>query len=145
MKSKKEHIRIGFGSSLLLLVFVVISFVSFAVLSLSSAITDQKLSNKIYQKNIDYYNANNLAQEQLATIDAKLAKAYEMVNTPEEFYELVSPESKFSIPVSEYQELQLTVEHNYPVNAGEKFYKITQFQLVSIKTTELNTDLPVFQ
>lgn len=145
MKSKKEHIRIGFGSSLLLLVFVVISFVSFAVLSLSSAITDQKLTNKISQKNENYYKASNLAQEQLAKIDEKLAKAYELAEDSDEYYELVSSESKFTIDVSDYQELQVSIQHKYPEDSGDCFYDITQFQLVSVNTPELDTDLPVFQ
>ena len=73
---KKQGMSISIGSSTMLLIFVVISLVSFSVLSLSSAITDRKFTDKIKQKNLTYYNACNLAEEKIAEIDAMLAEAY---------------------------------------------------------------------
>lgn len=145
MKKNKEVIRIGFGSSLLLLVFIVISFISFAVLSLSSAITDRNLTQKIYDKNIAYYEACNLAQEQLAQIDTLLQNAYRESISEEKYFEVVSQNSKFTIPVSEYQDLFVEVTHQYPKKDGDCFYKITAFHLVNIYTPEAEQFLPVMQ
>lgn len=145
MKKRNDVVRIGFGSSSLLLVFVVISFVSFAVLSLSSALTDRNLTAKIYEKNLSYYDACNLAEEQLSQIDTLLENAYLNSSSPEEFYEKVSAETTFTIPVSEFQELSVTVSHHYPEDEGDTLYDVTGFQLFNHHTPAIESDLPVFQ
>jgi len=71
---KKQGMSVSIGSSTMLLIFVVISLVSFSVLSLSSAITDKKFADKVKQKNISYYDACNLAEEQLAEVNKELAQ-----------------------------------------------------------------------
>ena len=53
---RKQVPGVNIGSSTMLLIFVIISLVSFSVLSLSSAITDKKFTENIRQKNITYYN-----------------------------------------------------------------------------------------
>ena len=93
MKKRKSIGSMSVGSSILLLVFVIVSLVSFAVLSLSSAITDKKLTAQISEKNSSYYQACNLAEEYLAQIDSNLQTAYESSISEEGFYELVSTDN----------------------------------------------------
>lgn len=145
MKKKEHHIRIGFGSSILLLVFIVISFVSFAVLSLSSAIADQKITDKIRQKNSQYYEAYNEAQDRLAELDETLQQKYEETDSMDSYFKEVERESRFTVPVSGYQELLVQVRHLYPEKDGDGFYAIEKFQLVQTGTPELDTHLPVLQ
>lgn len=142
---KKYGMSVSIGSSTLLLIFVVISLVSFSVLSLSSAITDKRFAEKIKQKNISYYNACNLAEEQLHEIDAMLAKAYSTSATESEYFEQVKSGTSFSIPVSDYQELQVVVEFLYPVIEGDIYYKIVSYSLVNVNTPELDEGLMLLQ
>ena len=145
MKKRKSIGSMSLGSSILLLVFVVVSLVSFAVLSLSSAITDKKLTTQISEKNSSYYQACNLAEEYLAQIDLNLQTAYESSISQEGFYELVSTGSNFSIPVSDFQELYVAITYTYPQEEGDTFYTIDEWKLISTNTPEIDNSLPLMQ
>ena len=145
MKKRKSIGSMSLGSSILLLVFVVVSLVSFAVLSLSSAITDKKLTTQISKKNSNYYQACNLAEEYLAQIDLNLQTAYESSISQEGFYELVSTGSNFSIPVSDFQELYVAITYTYPQEEGDTFYTIDEWKLISTNTPEIDNSLPLMQ
>jgi len=142
---KKQGMSMSIGSSTMLLIFVVISLVSFSVLSLSSAVTDKKFTDNIKQKNITYYNACNIAEEQLCLTDAMLAQAYVSCESKEAYYEAVSQGTVITVPVSDYQELQVEVEFLYPVEAGDSFYRITSYSLVNTDTPEIDEGLHLLQ
>lgn len=142
---KKNSMSISIGSSTLLLIFVVISLVSFSVLSLSSAITDQRFTEKIKQKNISYYDACNLAEEQLCALDTELAEAYAASETEADYFKQVSSGTTISIPVSDYQELQVVTEFLYPLNEGDGFYRIASYSLINVNTPELEEGLMLLQ
>lgn len=145
MKKRKSVGSMSLGSSILLLVFVVVSLVSFAVLSLSSAITDKTLTTQISEKSIEYYEACNLAEDQLAQIDSKLQAAYESSISKEGFYELVSTGSDFTIPVSDLQSLLVSLTYTYPEQSGDTFYIINDWKLVNVSTPEIDNSLPLLQ
>lgn len=145
MKKRKSIGSMSLGSSILLLVFVIVSLVSFAVLSLSSAITDKKLTTQISEKNSSYYQSCNLAEEYLAQIDSNLQTAYESSISEEGFYELVSTGSDFSIPVSDFQELYVAITYTYPQEEGDTFYTIDEWKLISTNTPEIDNSLPLMQ
>ena len=142
---KKQGMGISIGSSTLLLIFVVISLVSFSVLSLSSAITDKKFTEKIKQKNLTYYNACNMAEEQLKELDTTLATAYIHSASEEEYYEQTGKEATIAVPTSDYQELQVKVECLYPMLEGDPYYKIISYSLVNVDTPPLDEELMLFQ
>ena len=58
------------GSASILLVFVILCLVSFAVLSIVSANADSKLSARVLERTTAYYAACNQAEEQIASLDA---------------------------------------------------------------------------
>lgn len=142
---KKQGMSVSIGSSTMLLIFVVISLVSFSVLSLSSAITDKKFADKVKQKNISYYNACNLAEEQLAEIDITLSDAYILAADENSYFDQVGEGTTITIPVSEYQELQVVVHYLYPLMEGDSYYKIESYSLVNINTPELDEGLMLLQ
>ena len=142
---KKTGMSVSIGSSTMLLIFVVISLVSFAVLSLSSAITDKKFTDKIKHKNISYYNACNTAEEQLGELDTILAKAYSTSANEAEYYSQVDEGTTLTVPVSDYQELQVVVEFLYPEKQGDPYYRINSYSLVNINTPELDEGLLLLQ
>lgn len=138
---KKQFLNISIGSSTMLLIFVVISLVSFSVLSLSSAVTDQKLTENIKLKNLAYYNACNIAEEEIAIIDAMLASAYSSSTTKEAYFNQISAESLIEVPVSEYQQLQIVLKHLYPEAEGDPYYEIVKYSLCTTNTPELDNHL----
>lgn len=142
---KKTGMSVSIGSSTMLLIFVVISLVSFSVLSLSSAITDKKFTEKIKQKNLTYYEACNLAEEELCTIDTMLSQAY--ISCPDEaaYFAQVSEGTTIRIPVSDYQELQVIVTFLYPEKEGDSYYAIQSYSLVNTNTPDLDEGLMLLQ
>ena len=142
---KKNNFRFHIGSSSLLLIFIVLSLVSFAVLSLSSSIADKKLTDKMIKKTSDYYTACNEAEEKLATLDSYLLKLYESGVSEEDYFETAKESTSFAVTVSEYQALEVDVAFLYPENKEGPFYEITEWSLVNTHTPENDTTLPVFK
>lgn len=75
-KSKRSSSRTGLsiGASSILVIFVLLCLVTFAVLSLVSATADKALSDKNLEHITAYYAAETTAYEKLAKIDAVLAQ-----------------------------------------------------------------------
>ena len=69
MNHKKSFPIVNMGTSLLLVVFIVICLIVFATLSLSSSLRDQKYSDQAVLKTENYYLAYSKAQKQLKKID----------------------------------------------------------------------------
>lgn len=142
---RKYGMSISIGSSTMLLIFVVISLVSFSVLSLSSAVTDRKFTDNIQNKNLSYYNACNQAEEEMGAIDSILAKAYASCESEGAYFAEVGDRSTIIIPVSEYQELQVVLKHLYPLNEGDTYYKIEKYSLVNVNSPEIDEGLNLIQ
>ena len=74
MKSDKQHSSfVNIGSSSLLIIFLVLCLVTFAILSISSASSDHSFSEKLAERKTQYYDASSQASYVLNEIDAKLA------------------------------------------------------------------------
>ncbi len=142
---KRQGMSVSIGSSTMLLIFVVISLVSFSVLSLSSAVTDKKFTENIKIKNLAYYNACNTAEEEMCMIDAALARAYASCESEEAYFDLISHESLIQVPVSEYQELQVVLKHLYPLKEGDAYYEIESYRLVNVNSPEIDEGLHLIQ
>lgn len=100
MKSKKfSYPPLQIGTSFMLLIFVILCMVTFAVLSLSSSMKDYEYSMKNAERTTEYYEACNQAEEKLAQIDEDLKN------------NVVSDEIiKFAVPVNESESLQVILE-----------------------------------
>lgn len=142
---KKTGMSVSIGSSTMLLIFVVISLVSFSVLSLSSAITDKKFTEKIKQKNLTYYDACNLAEEGLCAIDTMLSQAYASCSNAEAYFAKVSKGTTIAIPISDYQELQVVITYLYPEKEGDSYYTIESYSLINTGTPDLDDGLMLLQ
>ena len=121
------------GSASILLVFVILCLVSFAVLSIVSANADSKLSTRVLERTTAYYTACNQAEQSLAGMDHTLRRIYESSDNEEAYFASVGHGKSYVIPISDLQSLQVTIEILYPVTAEDSFYKITAWQV-------LNTD-----
>lgn len=131
--SKKKQFGMNIGSASILLVFVILCLVSFAVLSIVSANADSKLSTRILERTTAYYTACNQAEQSLAGMDHTLRRIYESSDSEEAYFASVGHGKSYVIPISDLQSLQVTIEILYPGTAEDSFYKITAWQV-------LNTD-----
>lgn len=84
--------RINFGFSSILISFIMICIVTFSALSLITANADYKLSQKVANRNIDYYAAEAQAQERVAEIDDTLATIYQHVDNGQGYIQLAQRE-----------------------------------------------------
>lgn len=69
---KTSYPLINIGTSFLLITFIILCMIIFSVLSLSSALKDVQYSKKNAARTTAYYEANNQAEQQLASIDVIL-------------------------------------------------------------------------
>lgn len=77
------------GISLILVVFILLSLITFGTLSFMLANSDDGLSISASENIIEFYDADMLAQEQLQDIDAILANAYEVAESEADYVAMV--------------------------------------------------------
>ena len=72
----RSSFRLHAGTASILLIFVTLCLISFAVLSLTGANADLRLSKKIAERNEVYYDAHNRGIRLIAETDEALMKLY---------------------------------------------------------------------
>ncbi len=155
-RDKKQAPFVNIGSSLLLVIFLVLCLVTFATLSLSSARSDYSFSSRAAQRRTDYYQACNVAEDALAQIDAILVKAagssdgsgnwtknldftqidgaeFDAVGL-EIVYDPEDATLSYQIPVNEKQALEVGLV--FTPDRDEGYYEIEKWQLVNTGTRE---------
>ena len=146
MSAKTNHVNLNLGTSSLLLIFVVLSLVSFAVLSLSSALSDKKLTDKTVDKNVSYYSACNEAYEKLADLDKKLIDIYKASADEASYLKACEDlDLEMIIPVTEYQGLEVKVIPNYPLSDEDTFYSIRSWKLIHTSEPKLDFSINVMK
>ena len=135
--SRKKQFGMNIGSASILLVFVILCLVSFAVLSIVSANADSKLSARVLERTTAYYAACNQAEQSLAGMDKTLQRMYASSDSEEAYFVAVGHGKSYVIPISDLQTLQVTIEILYPESDEDTFYRITAWQV-------LNTDQRLF-
>ena len=134
MKNRSSHFRLHAGTASILLVFVTLCLISFAVLSLVNATADYRLSKKIAERNTAYYEAITEAEQFIAEAAKQIRFG---VAEGED-----APVLEKSFPVSDYQSLVVAVEAVFPADgddAGGMSYRIVKYQIV---TDENALDIP---
>lgn len=141
--SKRRSFGVNVGSSSILLIFVVLCLVAFAVLSVVSAQVDYNLSQKLAARNVKYYEACGEAEEFLANLVASLKEIEAQSADEAEYFAQAGETSSFSIELSEQQRLEVKVQVLYPPRDGA-YYKLTSWQVVIDDSLELDDtlDLP---
>lgn len=115
MRREKRSVPfLNIGSSSLLMVFLVLCLVVFAVLTLTGAQGDYRFSQRLGERRTRYYTACNRAEETIAGL-------WETGVLPE----LTEPYS-FQIPVDDRQALRVVLEPD-----EEDGYAVTVWQTVS--------------
>ena len=124
MSSGKKYYSLNGGVSLILLVFIILSLVSFATLSIVSARADERLTEKYMEQTTGYYTAYNAAQEYLAQLDA----SDEAIHATGESGTNAQEESAFNTEgeaISDAQE-ELVITKTFPINENQELVLTVQ-------------------
>lgn len=127
---KKREMRItSMGIPLLILVFINLCLVTFSVLSLQNAVTDEKMSRKAAEHTTAYYEAVNAVNRRLCA-DAK------------QYRKTGEREYQYTEPVGEQQQLFVRVR----MTGEEKnvSYKILEWELQETGNWEKDNSLHVY-
>lgn len=142
--NKKNIPVINVGISLLILIFMTLSLLTFSVLSLENAVADRRLSRKMAEHTSNYYAAVSRVQEQLA----------EQMRTAADEGLPAGTQFSFAQEVSDGQKLVVTVRLTDDRTGGENAdteeeetpaYTVTQWQLMSAEDWEADRSLNVYQ
>lgn len=156
-KTPSSFINLGFST--IIMVFLTICFVTFASLSVLTAHSDYKLSQKVAEKTTAYYRADALARNVAEHIDYTLYELYESTLSASEYYETIFSTDftvnmpittttisvtninditciSYTIPVSDTQNLHVTLKVNYPASDSECFSTITKWQTTTAHTLD---------
>ena len=145
MSEKQKSFTLNIGTSSILFIFVILALVSFAVLSLSTAMSDYNLSKNVSENTTAYYEACNRIEEHLAETDASLKALYDTGISRVGYFEKAGKHRRYAYPVSDIQTLEVEIDILYPMASGEPFYKITLWQISTTGNLEYDSHLPVFQ
>ena len=142
MKKKTSRPLLTTGTSTLLLIFVSLCLLTFAVLSFLSARADQNLSRKTAERTSAYYEACNQAEDQLGETDQMLEKLWQETANEKAYFQAVretfedmdfDEESRmlsFSVPLTDTQVLTVTLKLRTP-ESGSTFYTISGWKTVN--------------
>lgn len=149
---KKSKISLGIGTASILMIFVLLTLVTFAVLSLSSAEADRKLSKKTVQHAKQYYEAENKAEQKIAKIDQILNSGLTENDIAEKVKEIKGLEVDMAKGFIQYGERinkkqYLNVVICFKWNEEAKSYSYTKEKWETVVDASWNADdeLPVFQ
>jgi hypothetical protein len=123
--SSKKRITVNSGISLFLVLLIIMCLVSFASLSLTSALADSRLSDKYAEQAEWYYGARNEAQEYLKELNEGSAS--------------VMADIEIRFPAGDKMELIVTYE------AAENGYRVRSEKLQSIVEYDLDESLHVMK
>ena len=139
--SKRQTPFINIGSSLLLVIFLVLCLVTFATLSLSSARSDESFSRRMADRKTEYYQASCEAEDLLSQIDQVLEDTASQPGkmdwrtldfsqvSPEIQYDPEGHAISYQIPVNKKQALDVVLELNTEENpAQEGYYRIQKWR-----------------
>lgn len=123
------------GSASLLLIFTVLSLVSFATLTLVNSKADYNLSQNLAERQMAYYAACHSGNAFIAAVNS----GYEAP--------LEDGIIKKSIPITDNQTLDIALMSNISNNSvnSSNMYTISQWQIVNHDTNDYDYTLPVFK
>lgn len=140
----KSKFSMNIGLPSILLIFVVLCLVSFGVLSLVSANSDKKLSQKVLLRSEKYYECCNQAEDMLADTYNKLLNAYLSSKDEASYWDAIhNIPNSYSFPLSDLQNLQVTLTFLYPKEQQKDFFQISSWQVITASDLDYDEQLHV--
>lgn len=137
--SKNRRGMLSNGITSIVMIFMLLCLITFAVLALVSARADLKYSEQTADRRKAYYEAELRANQKLKDIDADLLEQYNRG-------EMIGGEQIcFSEVIDEVSVLEVELRVCNPHEEGGELYKIERWQTVSGKEWEPDMTLPVMQ
>ena len=153
---------LGAGLSTVLLVFVMLCLIVFAVLSLATARADLQMSRKMADQTAQYYEAQSQAYAKVKAIDGVLTTQYNeekeqfLEKLPDALREISdltvsrsedgqSVQCSFLQSVDDTQQIEVELTITVPKKEGDACYQITGWQVQQQKEWKADTGLPVMQ
>lgn len=170
-QNKKDQPLVNIGSASLLVIFLILCLVTFATLTLSSAVSDYRFSQKLAQRKTAYYEASNRASELLCKIsetavsycsvlasgeaasrsasaasleEALLSLGDGEVSLTADFTQ-ETPTVAFTVPVDDSQALSVLLELQADASGDAAWYRILRWQTVSTAEWEGDNSLHLMQ
>lgn len=144
MKNDRKSFSLNVGISSVLFIFVILCLISFAVLSLSTAMSDYRFALKLSDNLTNYLSACSTAEETISKTEHNLSSLYDSNISRNGYYEKVGSECSYSFAINELQSLEITVKINYPDSSNPYFYDVTRWQIVTDSNIEYDDTLPVY-
>lgn len=146
MRQRQKPI-ITIGVSSLLLIFLSLCLMIFAVLSLVSARADLSLSENMLRRTRTYYEAESSAADLLSSLDEALVLHYQDSEDEENYFSglgaalpqediplwLEGTSLSFAVPVGEEQQLSVRLELFYPEQPSDTFYTIESWKVENLR------------
>lgn len=144
-KDRRQAPFVNVGSSLLLVIFLLLCLITFATLSFSSAQGDESFSQRIAQRKTDYYEACNQAERLLKQIDGILTAWEDLEDLDFDVIDSIdaditySPEEatiSYQVPINDKQALAVVLGLD-----GEGSYQIEKWQTITTQQWESDDTL----
>ncbi len=151
---KSQQMGVPIGTSLLLVVFVLLALITFATLSLVTARTDKRFSQDTANATQQYYAADAIANTSLRFIDEQLVDILANVTDRQGYFDTIKSRlpdleyiesdehlfATFSTPVNENEIIESTISIGYD---EEQRFEIVSWKLVYIAEWESDLGLDV--
>ena len=135
--SRKTTYSTHIGAASIMLIFMVLSLVSFSALTVVNSKADYNLSSKMMERSESYYRACHEANAFIAEISSRLEEA----NDPSD-----GTEYSKSIYISDYQTLDVTIKAADPKLEKGRSYKILSYKVTTHdENIKLDESLPVMK
>ncbi len=162
-KNKHNSFGMGVGATSILMIFVLLCLVVFAMLSLVNANADKKLNDRLASRTKAYYSACDKAETLLEDVDCSLEQLYLENPEPEDYLVaclsylngaggVAVPEEdgtgarfSFSVIISDEQHLSVVADVPKEPSAGGQYYTIKAWQTMARQVWEPDTKLPVME
>ena len=151
---KNNYLGIPAGTSLLMVVMVLITLIAFSTISFVSANRDYQLSKDVGITTQEFYHADCIAQEKLMLIDKTLQELYLNSSTEEDYFKKVAEHPweydmlqesdayiSYIVAVNDNEQLLCKMKIQYPENI--EALEIITWKLEYRKEWEGNSTAPV--
>lgn len=129
MKNESEARPVNIGSSILMVVFILLCLFTLAAISLATAKKDYADSTRNAERVQAYYAASNEAEKMLSAMDESIADG----NAPQQL--------SYTVPISSTQEISVSLQ----LNTEEGRYDVVEWKTVSTESWTPTSSLPVLQ
>ena len=124
------------GTSSLLLIFIVLSLVSFAALSLSTALNDRRIMQTHMDRTSAYYAACNEAERRIRDMDMAYLQEYK------ESGRVSVSSNELTVPVNDTQTLDIKVAIHTPDDRGSTL-DVIKWKVENISVPQIDESIPL--